>query len=190
MHNFLKTYHKEKLIMASAVSSVIAPTSNPVTRGVPLGPSSLAYHIGSLIKNTISVSNHDSCHPTTIELNSAFLELVSQQQARHISSLLKEWAMYFNASQWGETRLDPYDEGRVLNALVGYIKEGLDGLVRMYEQSCTSMEQRDSLLGDVNSILRLMHGMRIRANKTLMESRLERGLTDEEELVWLIEHGV
>jgi hypothetical protein len=190
MHHFLKTHHKEILIMAHAISSVIKSNSTEIYRGLPLGPSSLAYSISSLIKTTISLSNHDSHHPTTIELNSAFLELVSQQQAMDIASLLKEWATYFNSSQWGETRLDPYDEGMVLDALVGYIKDGLSELVRMHEQSCISGEQREVFSKSVDRVLRLVQGMRNRASRTLIESRLGRRMTDEEELVWLIEHRI
>ena len=164
--------------------------SNQQYRGFPLGPSSLAFQIRSLIQTAILLSNHDNEHPTTLELNAAFLELVSQHNGRDIASLLKEWAMFLNSGQWGVTRLVLYDSDMLLNALVDYIKTGLSELIEMYGKNSVSVEQGIEFSRRVEGILRLIQGMRNKARKTLVERDLGRRMTDEEELVWLMESRI
>lgn len=144
MQQFLQSYHKEKALMANAIFDLLA--ANQITRGIPIGPSSLAWKIESLIKNTDSLSDNESYHSTTTELNAAFLEFISQQTALEVASLLREWATFFNRSSWGASGLDPEDLLAVLDTLVNYIKMGLENLLRTQRESCDS-EEVEKILG-------------------------------------------
>lgn len=173
--------------MASAIFDVIAETQ--IARGVPLGPSSLGWKIDLLIKKTTLFSSHDGYYSSTIILNAAFLELVSQQMSTEEIALLETWASHFITTRYGACDLNPGDHLAVLNALVDFIELGLKDLQRLGEEN-ERFEQVEAFSRDRHGILLLVHEMRITTWRTLTVAALGRPLTDEEELVLLMSQAI
>lgn len=170
--------------MATAILDVLA--ANKVAKGVPLGPTSLAWKIGSLIKSTKAGPDQAGYHPTTIELNAAFLELVSEEPVGEAKVLLEEWAICCIGSHWGGSDLNAQDHLSILSVLVLFVSSGVQEIICILDQSTHSSEHYDGGLANCEPVLRIVQRMRDKVRKTLAEAEIGRSLTDEEELVLLI----
>ncbi|KAE8446986.1 hypothetical protein EG329_011468 [Mollisiaceae sp. DMI_Dod_QoI] len=174
-------------IMANAIFNLLA--TNQIARGLPLGPSSLAWKIGSLFKAIGAVLNQDDYHPTTIELNAAFLELISAQPHTEAKTLLEEWAFCSNGNH--SRRSHPnQDHLAVLEALVSYILSGLYDVSSMNEGSIKNSIEQDEVSKKSHQVVLMVQRMRNRVQKIVMEAALGRAMTEEEELVMLVERTI
>lgn len=175
--------------MATAILDVLE--ANKTIRGVSRGPSSLAWKIGSLIKSTRlhpRPENHKTYHPTTIELNAAFLEMISEEPPNEAKALLEEWAIYCIGSYWGGSTLDPQGHLAVLTALFFFVSSGVQEIIQIQEDSIKDQGNGSGGLPNGEQVLRAVQKMRDNTRQALAEATLGRRLTDEGEIVFLMDN--
>ncbi|CZR65488.1 uncharacterized protein PAC_15388 [Phialocephala subalpina] len=152
--------------MATAIFDVLA--ANKIARGVPLGPTRAT--------------------TTTLELNAAFLELISEEPVVEAKVLLEEWAIYCIGSRWGGSTLNPEDHLVVLSTLVFFFSSGLREIIIIQENLMKDSVDDKGCNMTVDQVMRVVPQMRDKMRKTLAEAALGRRLTDEEELVLLMDN--